>query len=73
MYICLCNGITDRDFRAHADGEGRTVSMVYHALGKKPRCGKCVAFVRHLLRQTAEIRHSHEATATIAANLVTGR
>jgi bacterioferritin-associated ferredoxin len=46
---------------------------VYHALGKKPRCGKCVAFVRQLLRQTAEIQHSHEATATIAANLVTGR
>jgi len=59
MYVCLCNGITDRDFRAHANGEDRTVAMVYHALGKKPCCGKCVSFVRHLLRQAAEIRHSH--------------
>jgi bacterioferritin-associated ferredoxin len=57
MYVCLCNGITDRDFRAHADGGDRTVSMVYQALGKTPRCGKCVGFVRDLLRHTTDGRH----------------
>ncbi len=63
MYVCLCNGITDRDFHAHADGEDRTVSMVYRALGAKPQCGKCVPFVRQLLRRTAEIQQQHGMAA----------
>ena len=63
MYVCLCNGITDRDFRAHAEGEDRTVSMVYRSLGAKPQCGKCVHFVRRLLHQPAEIGQPHRAVA----------
>ena len=51
MYICLCNAITDRDVRAHAGGEGCSVAMVYRALGCEPQCGKCVPFVRQMLRQ----------------------
>jgi bacterioferritin-associated ferredoxin len=57
MYVCLCNAITDRDFRAHAahaECEGCSVSAVYRSLGKKPQCGKCVPFVRQLLRQVVE-------------------
>lgn len=54
MYICLCNAITDGDFRAHTECEDRTVSAVYRALGKKPQCGKCVPFVRQLLRQVLD-------------------
>ncbi len=55
MYVCLCNGITDRDFRAHAADENCTVSRVYRSLGTKPKCGKCVPYVRQLLRQAVEI------------------
>ncbi len=54
MYVCLCNAITDRDFRAHAECEGCTVSAVYRSLGKKPQCGKCVPFVREVLRRAVE-------------------
>jgi bacterioferritin-associated ferredoxin len=54
MYVCLCNAITDGDFRAHAGCEDCTVSAVYRALGKKPQCGKCVPFVRQLLRQVLD-------------------
>ncbi|HEV7997349.1 MAG TPA: (2Fe-2S)-binding protein [Stellaceae bacterium] len=57
MYVCLCNAITDRDFRAHAahaECAGCSVSAVYRSLGKKPQCGKCVPFVRQLLRQVVE-------------------
>jgi bacterioferritin-associated ferredoxin len=52
MYICLCNGLTDRDVRAHSEG-GCSVAMVYRALGCEPQCGKCVPFVRQMLRQEA--------------------
>jgi bacterioferritin-associated ferredoxin len=65
MYVCLCNAITDRDFRAHVEDASCTVSIVYRSLGKKPQCGKCVPFVRQLLRQTAEIPHPHCTAASI--------
>jgi len=50
MYICLCNGLTDRDVRANCES-GCSVAMVYRALGCEPQCGKCVPFVRQMLRQ----------------------
>ena len=51
MYICLCNALTDRDVRAHSADGGCSVAMVYRALGCEPQCGKCVPFVRQMLRQ----------------------
>ena len=54
MYVCLCNALTDRDVRAQCDS-GCSVAMVYRALGCQPRCGKCVPFVRRLLREEADI------------------
>jgi bacterioferritin-associated ferredoxin len=63
MYVCLCNGITDRDFRAHAVDENCTVSTVYRSLGTKPRCGKCVPYVKQLLRQVTEMPHPQPIAA----------
>jgi bacterioferritin-associated ferredoxin len=63
MYVCLCNAITDREFRAHAAGEVCTVSMVYPSLGTNPKCGKCVAYVKELLRQVVETPQRQLVTA----------
>ena len=52
MYVCLCNGLTDRDLRTHKAGDGCSVAMVYRSLGAKPQCGSCVPFVRDMLRQS---------------------
>ena len=53
MYICLCNALTDRDVRAKS-GEGCSVSMVLSLAGlREPQCGKCVPFVRQMLREAA--------------------
>jgi bacterioferritin-associated ferredoxin len=51
MYVCLCNGYTDRQIRSTAAG-CTTVSDVYRALGSPPRCGKCVSMVVDLCRDT---------------------
>ncbi len=59
MYICLCNGLTDRDLREHRAGEACSVAMVYRALGVQPQCGKCVPFVRRML-QVAEPTLYHQ-------------
>jgi len=55
MYICLCNALTDGDLRPHTAGGGSSVSMVYNACGCRPQCGKCVPFVRQMLREGGEV------------------
>ena len=61
MYVCLCNGLTDRELRLHTTGGRCSVSMVYEACGCRPQCGKCVPFVRQMLREAGE-------TATVGQN-----
>jgi len=51
VYICLCNGFTDRQIRRSVEANGRSVAAVYKALGCAPKCGKCVPMVRELLRR----------------------
>jgi bacterioferritin-associated ferredoxin len=63
MYICLCNALTDRDLRLHTAAGGGSVAMVYQACGCRPQCGKCVPFVRQMLREggdTATLRQADE-------------
>ena len=54
MYVCLCNALTDRDLRPHTAGGAASVSMVYRACGCQPQCGKCVPFIRQMLRDGSE-------------------
>jgi bacterioferritin-associated ferredoxin len=54
MYVCLCNALTDRDLRLQIASGVPSVSMVYQACGCQPQCGKCVPFVRQMLREGME-------------------
>jgi len=51
MYICLCNGITDRDIHRVAAGCDGSVAQIYRGLGCAPQCGKCVPVVREMLAE----------------------
>jgi bacterioferritin-associated ferredoxin len=51
MYVCLCNGFTDRQVRAACGESDGCVSGIYAALGGAARCGKCVPMVRDILRE----------------------
>ena len=52
MYICICNGITDRQIKmAVANGAVRSVSDVYRCMQCKPECGRCAPTVVELMRQ----------------------
>jgi len=53
MYVCLCNALTDRDVAPHTSSGQCTVAMVYRACGCQPQCGKCVPYVRQMLRDGA--------------------
>ncbi len=47
MYLCICNAIREREVDGLvAEGDARTVSDVYRALGKQPQCGSCASAIR---------------------------
>ena len=53
MYVCLCNGLTERQVRAAARAKGCSVASVHRALGVRVQCGKCVPMMRDILRDLA--------------------
>jgi bacterioferritin-associated ferredoxin len=55
MYVCLCNGLTDRDIRRAADQGCTTVAGVYRSLGSEVNCGRCVPLARQLIDQQREL------------------
>jgi bacterioferritin-associated ferredoxin len=50
MYVCICNGISDRTVRAAVAAGCRSVSQVYQSVGERPQCGKCVHQIRAMVR-----------------------
>jgi bacterioferritin-associated ferredoxin len=63
MYVCLCNALTDSDLAPHTVSGTSSVSMVYQACGCRPQCGKCVPFVRQMLREGGKT-----ATSVVASD-----
>src|SRR3546814_470602 len=53
MYVCLCNGFTDRAVREALAGGAGSVAHVYRQLGCQPQCGKCGIHIRGMLREKA--------------------
>jgi bacterioferritin-associated ferredoxin len=49
MYVCLCNGLTDRHVRDACAAGACRPSDVYRACGTAAQCGSCVRTVRGLL------------------------
>jgi bacterioferritin-associated ferredoxin len=42
VYVCLCNGLTERDIRSAARSGAASVDEVYRRLGGAPICCCCV-------------------------------
>jgi bacterioferritin-associated ferredoxin len=54
MYVCLCNGLTDRQVRGVAKVAGCSAASVHRSLGVRPQCGKCLPMMRQILRDLAQ-------------------
>lgn len=67
MFICLCNGLTDRQIRAHIAYTGCSVAALYRRLGVAPKCGKCVAMVREIIEQANEVADDPQPVSLLAA------
>lgn len=50
MYVCLCHGFTERHVKRALDQGAASTAGVYRALECRPQCGKCVPYVRDMVK-----------------------
>jgi bacterioferritin-associated ferredoxin len=53
MYVCLCNGITDRDIRQTIADGASSVEEVMYITGAATRCGSCMSTIAAMVEQEA--------------------
>jgi bacterioferritin-associated ferredoxin len=51
MYVCLCNGVTERDVRAAVEAGAETVDEVAYCTGAGKGCGTCVRTIAAMIGQ----------------------
>jgi bacterioferritin-associated ferredoxin len=49
MYICICNGVTEREIRGAVELGCRSIEDLQRDLGVSSCCGKCLAEARDVL------------------------
>lgn len=49
MYVCVCNGVTDREIRQVAEAGCRTLSELTMRTGCGASCGSCIKMATQLL------------------------
>jgi bacterioferritin-associated ferredoxin len=49
MYVCICNGVTDRDIRQAAEAGCKTVAELTMRTGAGASCGSCLDMAAELL------------------------
>jgi len=69
VYVCNCNGITEREIREAISLGSRTFGDLRRDLGVATCCGKCEHPVRRLVRQcTGRGRPAQEAATACAGD-----
>jgi bacterioferritin-associated ferredoxin len=53
MYVCICNGVTDRDIRQAAEAGCRNMSELTMRTGAGATCGSCIEMATAILDETA--------------------
>ena len=78
MYVCLCNGVTDRqlveaaaELAPRAGGDGWSAEDVADRLGVGRGCGSCREFALDLVERAAMERASVILTENAPAEMIT--
>lgn len=56
MYVCLCNGVTDREIREVAAAGCRTLPELTMRTGCGATCGSCLAMAQEILDEVHAAR-----------------
>ncbi|MEO7329669.1 MAG: (2Fe-2S)-binding protein [Minicystis sp.] len=54
MYVCLCQGVTDRDIRHAIDEGASTIEEIMYCTRAGTRCGSCIPTIRAILDEDRE-------------------
>ena len=54
MYVCNCNGISERAARAAIDAGASKPAEIFRRCQAHPRCAKCVCDMRRMILTTRE-------------------
>ncbi|KEF30198.1 BFD domain protein (2Fe-2S)-binding domain protein [Marinobacter nitratireducens] len=52
MYVCLCQGVTDREIREAAENGISSMRQLGKELGVGRQCGRCACTAREILRES---------------------
>ena len=58
MYVCICNGVTDRDIRQAADAGCRSLAELTMRTGCGATCGTCLDTAAQLLEEARALREA---------------
>ncbi|MCT2399743.1 (2Fe-2S)-binding protein [Novosphingobium mangrovi (ex Huang et al. 2023)] len=53
MYVCICNAIREKDFRAAARRYAGNAEAIYAALGHTPQCRQCLDEAEEIISEEA--------------------
>ncbi|WP_460831316.1 (2Fe-2S)-binding protein [Lysobacter humi (ex Lee et al. 2017)] len=67
MYVCICNGVTDRQIRQAAEAGCRTMSELTMRTGAGATCGSCVEMATALLDEVQAMRDLPLPVLSVAA------
>jgi bacterioferritin-associated ferredoxin len=56
MYVCICNGVTDRDIRQAVEAGCRSVAELTMRTGAGATCGSCLDLAAQLMEETRAVR-----------------
>ena len=67
MYVCICNGVTDRDIRQAAEAGVRSIAELTMRTGCGATCGTCLDTAAELLAAARPRDDAHEMPILQAA------
>ena len=56
MYVCICNGVTDRQIRDAAEAGCSSLTELTMRTGVGANCGSCLASAEALLSEARSVR-----------------
>lgn len=54
MYVCLCNGVTDREIKQSIRAGAGSLQDLHDQLGVSSQCGQCACLTQEILDQTTQ-------------------
>jgi bacterioferritin-associated ferredoxin len=67
MFVCVCNGITDRQVEEAIEAGATSLEDLSAALGVAAGCGACAVFTRQLVSKALQARRTADQALSLAA------